>query len=329
MSNSSTSALRGSQWMARVLLWTAVGLRPSLLAQVGGNLGGTVTNSTGAAIADAVVKVTNTSKGTTRSLKTGAEGNFRVMNLQPATYEVTVQAVGFGVSKKPATLLVGSDVSVDFALGVAGVAENVTVTGEAAALVETTMFRDNHAYNPTNTPHNLSLTWTTATLPGKIQLSGAFHPVSWPPYLVSAGFDLDGDGNITNDRPIGLPQTVGYGNVSGQLALINAFRANPCAYVYFSNVPCTAKPQKPISQNLLNPHPAVSLDMRLTKVIKFTERRRLEVFFEGYNVTNFVTQIVGSGTSSARAGSLTSSSFLIPTSSLAVRQQQWDTRFSF
>ena len=186
----------------------------------------------------------------------------------------------------------------------------------------TDRFKDDYAYNPTNTPNNLSLTWTTVMLPGKVQLSGAFHAISGPPLSVQAGFDLDGDGNTSNDRPRGLPETVGYGDVAGQLALINAFRASPCSYVFFTTVTCTAKAQPPISASLLNTHPSISLDARLTKDIKFTESRHLQLFLEAYNLTNYVSRVVPET-------SLTSSSFLIPTSSLPARQIQWGVRFAF
>ena len=110
---------------------------------------------------------------------------------------------------------------------------------------------DQYGYNPTNTPERLSLQFTSVMLPGKFQLSGSFQGVSGPPLTVSAGFDLDGDQNTSGDRPRGLPPTVGDGDVGGQLALINAFRANPCSFVYYPTVPCTAKPQPPISASLL------------------------------------------------------------------------------
>jgi hypothetical protein len=191
-----------------------------------------------------------------------------------------------------------------------------------SAFSGTDRFRDNYAFNPTHTPNNLSLTFTTIPLPGKIQLSGAFHAVSGPPQSVSAGFDLDGDSNTSNDRPRGLPQTVGYGNTQGQLTLINSFRANPCSFVYSADVTCTAKALPAVPASLLSPHPSVSVDLRLTKAVNFGERRRLELFFEAYNVTNFVTRLAGTGT-------MTSASFLIPASALAARQLQWGARFNF
>ncbi len=187
----------------------------------------------------------------------------------------------------------------------------------------TDRFPQNYGYNPTHTPNNLSFTWTTANLPGKVQLSGAFHAVSGPPMSVASGFDLDGDGNISNDRPKGLAPTVGYGDVSSQLNLINAFRANPCGYTYSADVKCTAKPLPPVTASLLNPHPSISLDMRLTKAITFKERYRLELFFEGYNITNYVSRYLTS------TNNMTSTSFLIPAASLPARQLQWGARFVF
>jgi hypothetical protein len=186
----------------------------------------------------------------------------------------------------------------------------------------TDRFRDDYAYNPTNTPNTLSLTWATVNLPGKIQLSGSFHAASGPPIGISAGIDLDGDGNSSGDRPRGLPETVGYGDVSGQLALINAFRASPCSFVYFSTVTCTAKPLPPIPASQFQTHPSLSLDMRATKIIPFNENKHLELFFEAYNLTNWVT--LGSGSTT-----MTSATFLIPSSAQAARQLQWGARFKF
>src|SRR5579864_8161915 len=90
-------------------------------AQVGANVGGVVTDNTGAVIPGATVTITNTSNGVSQTLKAGAEGSYRAVNLQPAPYEITAEAAGFGTVKKNTTLLTGSDVTMDFSLGVAGV----------------------------------------------------------------------------------------------------------------------------------------------------------------------------------------------------------------
>ena len=146
-------------------------------------------------------------------------------------------------------------------------------------------------------------------MPGGFQLSGIFQASSGGPFPVSAGFDLDGDQNTGGD-------------VNGQLQLINAFRTNPCAFIYYAGVACTAKAQAPITADLLKPQPVVSLNLRASKFIKITEHKRLELFFEGYNILNHVTEYGGAST-------LTSPALYIHTSALDARQLQWGGRFVF
>lgn len=166
---------------------------------------------------------------------------------------------------------------------------------------------NNYAYNPTDTPHNLSVAASTS-LPFKFQLSGVFRAISGGPLPVSAGIDLDGDLNTSGDRPPLLPQTVGRGDVPSQLAQINAFRAS--------------RGLGAVDAALLKIDPVIDLDIRLTKVIPLSGRRRLEVFLEGYNLTNHTTRYGGTG-------NMSSTSFLIRTNALDARQTQWGARFVF
>jgi hypothetical protein len=161
--------------------------------------------------------------------------------------------------------------------------------------------------NPTDTPHNLSVSASTS-LPWGIQLSGVFRAISGGPLGVSAGIDLDGDLNTSNDRPAGLPPTVGRGDVDGQLAIINAYRAS--------------RNQAAISKDLLKPNPIITTDLRLTKRIDLGATRRFEVFLEAYNATNYTTLTGGTGNMNAAA-------FLIRTGARDARQVQWGGRFSF
>ena len=161
--------------------------------------------------------------------------------------------------------------------------------------------------NPTDTPHNLSVAASTS-LPWGLQLSGVFRAISGGPLGVSAGIDLDGDLNTQNDRPEGLPPTVGRGDVDGQLAIINAFRAS-------RGLPA-------VTPDLLKPDALINLDLRLTKAFQLGGNRRIEAFLEGYNVTNYVTLTGGTG-------NMSSSSFLIRTGARDARQIQWGGRYSF
>lgn len=166
---------------------------------------------------------------------------------------------------------------------------------------------NNYAYNPTDTPHNLSVAASTS-LPFKFQLSGVFRATSGGPIPVSAGIDLDGDLNTSGDRPAGLPQTVGRGDVASQLSIINAFRAS--------------RGLGAVDASLLKINPVIDLDLRLTKAIPLSGNRRFEIFLESYNLTNHTTTYGGTG-------NMSSSSFLIKTSALDARQTQWGGRFVF
>jgi outer membrane receptor protein involved in Fe transport len=60
-----------------------------------GAIGGTVYDTSGGALAGAKITATNTGTNLTRSETSDEKGYFRVANLQPATYTVTIDAQGF------------------------------------------------------------------------------------------------------------------------------------------------------------------------------------------------------------------------------------------
>jgi hypothetical protein len=183
---------------------------------------------------------------------------------------------------------------------------------------------DNYSYNPTDTPNNLSLSASSLPFFHGFRLSTIFAGLSGSPYLTSAGIDLDGDGSVTNDRPRGLPQFVGRGDVQGQLNLINAFRSNPCGYIYYAYSACTIKPYStvPILKSQIVPDATLSWSGRLTKQFHFGERKVLEGFFEGFNLANHPTRY-------APGTSMNSASYMIPTASVDARDLQWGARFTY
>ena len=99
---------------------------------------GTVTDSTGAAIPDAMVQVKNVGTGQTQSIQSDAQGRFRVQDLIVGDYEVQAAKSGFStIVHKGITLTVGSQNVVDFALAVGQTQTTVTVEGQVTQ-VETT-----------------------------------------------------------------------------------------------------------------------------------------------------------------------------------------------
>jgi hypothetical protein len=163
-------------------------------------------------------------------------------------------------------------------------------------------------YSEQDTRHNLSMSASTR-LPYGVMFSGILRALSGTPYAVSAGFDIDGDGQVQNDRPAGLPITVGRENVDESLRIINELRAT--------------RNLAPITADALDLEPFISLDLRLTKDFAFTPDKRIEVFLEGYNILNRVN-FAGGGN-----GSIVSSALLIRNSARDARQIQLGARFTF
>jgi hypothetical protein len=85
-----------------------------------------------------VVTATNEATGIAREVVTGSEGSFAMIALSPGTYALGVELPGFqGQMRQGVVLQVGQEVTINFTLPIASVAETVTVTGEAP-LIDTT-----------------------------------------------------------------------------------------------------------------------------------------------------------------------------------------------
>lgn len=102
-----------------------------------GNITGTVTDSSGAAVAKATVTVTNTDTGVVRSLVTNADGEYNATFLQPGHYEVIAGGGSFGkIDRKNLVLTVGENLTVDATLPASTVTSEVEVTS-ASPLIDT------------------------------------------------------------------------------------------------------------------------------------------------------------------------------------------------
>ncbi len=108
----------------------ALGRSPAAAQIASASVSGLVTDDTGGALPGVTVTIRNKANGVTQTMVTGPEGRYRIVALQPAPYEIAAELTGFGTMRREVTLLVGSDVTADFHLTVATLAENVTVTGE-------------------------------------------------------------------------------------------------------------------------------------------------------------------------------------------------------
>src|SRR5436305_8124023 len=100
-----------------------------------GTIRGTVTDSSGAVVAQAAITGTDTSTGATRQTTTNANGGYEMFGLRSGTYKISVKAAGFAPEEVTGVFVSGSSlVGVNVKLRVSGAQENVEVTVSAPAI---------------------------------------------------------------------------------------------------------------------------------------------------------------------------------------------------
>ena len=155
-----------------------------------------------------------------------------------------------------------------------------------------------------------ALSWSSVlTLKWDIQVAAIISLRTGNPWEINAGVELDGYTADRTERPSGLVKSAGGWESQANLDIINAFRAGR------NLAPITMQQLTLGSGDRL-------LDLRLTKSIKLGGAKRLDLFIEGYNVTNAVNY-------ENPAGAITSASFAIRTVARDARQVQWGTKFTF
>jgi hypothetical protein len=106
-------------------------------AGVGGNISGTVKDSSGAVVSKATVTVTNTDTGVAQTVSTDDKGAYSFLNLPVGRYDLTVLQVGFKPYKRAGVVLdVNNALLIDPVLEVGEKNDTVSVT-DTAAHVET------------------------------------------------------------------------------------------------------------------------------------------------------------------------------------------------
>lgn len=126
-----------SKAMLLVVFLLTCGLCDSAMAQsVAARLMGTVTDPSGAVVADAVITATNLGTGTSQSVHTNRSGQYLVFPLEPGQYDITVSKGGFGGAALRGVSFDMNDSALhDFQLQVGASVEVVTVTAPSAPLL--------------------------------------------------------------------------------------------------------------------------------------------------------------------------------------------------
>jgi outer membrane receptor protein involved in Fe transport len=122
--------------MASVCLALSVLLAPGVAygQAVYGNVVGTVTDPSGAAVPNAKVTITDTARAVSFSAQTNDDGNFTFRALIAGNYQVRIEAAGFKAALQAVTVSVDQESRADVKLEVGDVSQVVEISAEAPLL---------------------------------------------------------------------------------------------------------------------------------------------------------------------------------------------------
>ena len=129
---------RPGLWIHPVLLAMAILLfssGASLAQNAAGEINGTITDSSGAGVPNATVKLTNQATGIIDQARSNANGYYLFINLPPGTYVLSVEMSGFKTTQVPSFgIAVNQTLTQNITLDVGALTETVTVTAQAPLL---------------------------------------------------------------------------------------------------------------------------------------------------------------------------------------------------
>jgi outer membrane receptor protein involved in Fe transport len=125
-----------SRRLAQLALITVI-CSPLVAQKITGDISGTVTDQSSAFVRGATVRAQNVATGEKASTATNDSGFYRLVDLPPGQYRLSVEAPGFKTSERQATVSIALVTTANFALQVGARTETVEVA-DVAPLVETT-----------------------------------------------------------------------------------------------------------------------------------------------------------------------------------------------
>ena len=133
---------------------------------------GTVKDPSGAVVPNATVTARNPGTNVSRNATTNEQGFYRIINIPPGDYEITVEAANFKKAVLPkVTVTIGQAAELDVSLEAGQISESVTISDATAEIVETSKTSvattiDQQRINnlPINERNYLAFALTTSTV---------------------------------------------------------------------------------------------------------------------------------------------------------------------
>ena len=140
------------------VFWVCVGVSAQDLASIVG----TVTDPSGAVIADAQVTVANVERGFTRTVASNSDGEYSVVRVPIGNYTITAEKAGFEKLRRTGiTLDAGQTLRVPVQMKVGSTTQEMVVTADPVR-VETETGAVSHVVNSTQVGNS---TWNPGILP--------------------------------------------------------------------------------------------------------------------------------------------------------------------
>ncbi len=198
-----------------------------------GALSGSIMDSSGAVIPGATVKITDKATGAVSTATANEQGRFSFSLLKPSVYLVTASVSGMSKTETTVNVLLGQSPSLDLTLRPAGATQDVTVSAQAAQLVDTqspaliTTFNQEQVQN-LPAPGG-DITTVAYTVPGvTVNAGGAYGnfsadgiPGTSNLYVLNGFDDEDPFLNLNNSGSSNL--TLGQGEVSEASVVLNGY----------------------------------------------------------------------------------------------------------
>ena len=119
--------MSGTRWFSLLVFVVASAVVSWSQSTASGTVAGTITDQSGAVVADAQVKLTGTATGTSRNAATDSSGHYIFVNVDPGYYNLTAVKTGFATSKTSGEVRVGTTTTLNLALQVGGTTTIVEV----------------------------------------------------------------------------------------------------------------------------------------------------------------------------------------------------------